>query len=510
MKGNTMKNRLSTALLGGALLALVASPATAQTKYKGLVLPEVWQGEKETVFGPMEFDHGMPLKDSADMLYEKLDAYRATELFLWSQPIVSYAVWRDSLRKAHEGFKNRTVLHIKSFADRVGVLTINQSSEYFGSFVNTDDEATIIEVPPGIIVGLVTDFWQRGLTDLGIFSRNAGSGGTYVLYGPRTPKDTIPDIKGATYVESETSNTFVLMRFIRIPDETPIEELQSKVRLYAASEERGIDLIPGGDKPMQGFPPRDMRYWELLHEVLQEENTAERDRFFMYLAHTLGIARGKPFKPTEAQQAALMAGLVSGESVAKTLVFNERLDGVLRKDGWRYILSGRFPDAAENTQRNRDFDLLDPRSRYTYEAITTSPRMTNPVVGKGQAYAGIFEDSDDERLVGDRKYVMRFAKEPPAQLFWSAVIYDVESRSLIVNDAENATVGNRSTPKPQINDDGSVDIYVGPTPPPGKESNWVQSVPGRGWFPYIRLYGPGEDWFDEDAYALPQIEKTDW
>jgi hypothetical protein len=24
------------------------------------------------------------------------------------------------------------------------------------------------------------------------------------------------------------------------------------------------------------------------------------------------------------------------------------------------------------------------------------------------------------------------------------------------------------------------------------------------------LYGPGADWFDEDAYALPQIEKTDW
>ena len=26
----------------------------------------------------------------------------------------------------------------------------------------------------------------------------------------------------------------------------------------------------------------------------------------------------------------------------------------------------------------------------------------------------------------------------------------------------------------------------------------------------INMYGPGEDWFDEDAYALPQIEKTDW
>jgi hypothetical protein len=253
-----------------------------------------------------------------------------------------------------------------------------------------------------------------------------------------------------------------------------------------------------------------MAYWELLHEVLQEEDTAERDRFMMYIAKTLGIERGKPFEPTEAQQAALMAGLVSGEAAAKTFVFNERLDGVLRKDGWRYILSGALPDAFEHTQRVRDFDMLDPRSRFTYEAITSSPRMGHPVVGKGQSYAGRFEDTDGDRLVGDRKYVMRFASPPPAELFWSTVIYDVESRTLIVNETQNATVGSRATPDLQTNDDGSVDVFVGPTPPPGKESNWVQSVPGRGWFPYIRMYGPGEDWFDEDAYALPQIEKTDW
>ena len=198
---------LKNYVLTAALTAL-ALPALAQDSFKDLTLPEVWQGEKETIFGTMEFDHGMPLRDSAEMLYEELDAYRATEMFLWSQPIVSYAVWRDQAREKHENFANRSTLHIKSYDDRVGVLTINQSSEYFISFVNTDDDATVIEVPPGIVVGLVTDFWQRGLTDLGVFSVNAGGGGTYVLHGPRTPKDKIPDIKGATVLETETSNAF--------------------------------------------------------------------------------------------------------------------------------------------------------------------------------------------------------------------------------------------------------------------------------------------------------------
>ena len=173
------------------------------------------------------------------------------------------------------------------------------------------------------------------------------------------------------------------MRFIQIEGETPVADLQSQVKIYAASEEPGINLIPGGDKPLQGYPPRDMAYWEFLHEVLQEEDTAERDRFFMYLAHSLGIERGKPFAPTDAQKAALMAGLASGEAVAKTFVFNERLEGVLRKDGWRVIISGSLPDAFEQTQRVRDFDLLDPRSRFTYEAISSSPRMGHPVPGQG-------------------------------------------------------------------------------------------------------------------------------
>ena len=505
-----MKRNITIAITMTVAIMIFASQAFAQSNFKDLTLPEVWQGNKETVFGKIAFDHGMPTAKSADALYESLDSYRATELFLWAQPIVSFAKWREEAREKHPGFKNRSVLHTKTYDDRVGVLTINQSSEYFFSWVNTDDAATIVEIPPGIVVGLVTDFWQRGLTDLGVFSLNAGGGGTYVLSGPRTPKDKIPDIKGARHLESETSNAFILMRFIRIENETPVEELQSQVRVYAAGEEPGINLVEGGDKPLQGYPPRGMEYWKLLHEVLQEEDTAERDRFFMYLAHTLGIERGKPFKPTKAQEKALTAGVVSGEAVAKTLVFNERLDGVLRKDGWRYILSGKLPDAFEHTQRVRDFDMLDPRSRFTYEAITSSPRMGHPVVGKGQSYAGRFEDIKGNRLRGDQSYVMKFDPVPPVTLFWSVVFYDVESRTLIVNETRNATIGSRATKDLRKNEDGSVYIFAGPKPPKGWESNWVETIPGRGWFPYVRLYGPGENWFDEDAFALPQIEEIDF
>jgi hypothetical protein len=34
------------------------------------------------------------------------------------------------------------------------------------------------------------------------------------------------------------------------------------------------------------------------------------------------------------------------------------------------------------------------------------------------------------------------------------------------------------------NPDSSVDVYFGPQSPAGKESNWIQTVPGKGWFQY--------------------------
>ena len=49
----------------------------------------------------------------------------------------------------------------------------------------------------------------------------------------------------------------------------------------------------------------------------------------------------------------------------------------------------------------------------------------------------------------------------------------------------------------KANTDGSTDIYFGPTPPKGMESNWIQTVPDRGWFGMFRLYSPLQPWFDK-------------
>lgn len=47
------------------------------------------------------------------------------------------------------------------------------------------------------------------------------------------------------------------------------------------------------------------------------------------------------------------------------------------------------------------------------------------------------------------------------------------------------------------NADDSFDVYFGPTPPAGKEGNWIQTIPGKGWHMLFRLYGPEQSWFDK-------------
>jgi hypothetical protein len=61
----------------------------------------------------------------------------------------------------------------------------------------------------------------------------------------------------------------------------------------------------------------------------------------------------------------------------------------------------------------------------------------------------------------------------------------------------------------KYNDDGSVDLYFGPELPEGApESNWLKTVPGKGWFTLFRLYSPTQPFFDQ-TWKPGDFEKID-
>jgi hypothetical protein len=68
----------------------------------------------------------------------------------------------------------------------------------------------------------------------------------------------------------------------------------------------------------------------------------------------------------------------------------------------------------------------------------------------------------------------------PAKDFWSLTIYDPQTRSMLQTDQRLPRTSNQEKDL----------IIFGPVAPSVKEANWIQTIPGKGWFVMLRLYGP--------------------
>ena len=76
------------------------------------------------------------------------------------------------------------------------------------------------------------------------------------------------------------------------------------------------------------------------------------------------------------------------------------------------------------------------------------------------------------------------------------MLYDGQTRSMLQTDQPKPDVGSQSGTV-EANPDGSTDVYFGPKAPDGKANNWIQTVPGKGFFAILRLYNPLQPFFDK-------------
>ena len=82
---------------------------------------------------------------------------------------------------------------------------------------------------------------------------------------------------------------------------------------------------------------------------------------------------------------------------------------------------------------------------------------------------------------------------------------DEEEAIAIAEVAHTASSRCEKDSKLITNADGSIDLYFGPAAPAGKESNWVKTLPSRGWWVWFRLYGPLEPFFNK-TWQLADFE----
>jgi hypothetical protein len=127
-------------------------------------------------------------------------------------------------------------------------------------------------------------------------------------------------------------------------------------------------------------------------------------------------------------------------------------------------------------------------------------KFLSPVPGQRDLYNSfgrLFSaDSAGERFDGAKNYRLNVPKNVPAQDFCSVVLYDPQTHSALQTSQPFPSRNNKRD-KLITNADGSIDLYFGPEAPAGKEANWVQTVPGKGWFTIFRLHGPLDARFDK-------------
>lgn len=485
--------------LGACAEADKADPVKYESVPQAITTPD----KVETRVGTHRFFDGYPDAKTVEAAYDNLDFQRGVRAFLDGLPIASLYAMREGLQEV--GAVNGTVGIFENLMDaRTLFLTANTESVYAATWLDLKDGPMVVESAPNTL-GILDDFFFGYVTDLGNAGPDKGKGGRYLILPPGYEGE-VPD--GYHTFTSRTYGNWLIWRgFLQEGDPKPaVANLKQNTRIYPLAQAKtppATKFINLSGKSFNTIHANDITFYEEVHQVLQEEPVDALDPEYLGLLAAIGIEKGKPFAPDARMTDILNDAAAVGNATARAIVFRTRdpKSYYYENSAWKTGFIGGSHEFEVDGVR-----LLDGRSLFFYYATGITPAMSAKIVGIGSQYAGAMVDSEGRALDGGYSYKLHIPANVPVKDFWSLVLYDNQTRSMLQTD--QAFPSLNSERGMVANDDGSTDIYFGPTAPQGKESNWIQTVPGKGWSVLLRLYGPLEPWFDK-TWQPGEIERLD-
>lgn len=506
-----MKTILVAATVFAAFHSLAIAAEEPTPGYNHKIPEKIMTPDKiETSIGNLEFFDGMPKPDTVEKLYDNLLLMRGVEAFLSGIPATSI----EGLREGHIELGIETSNHFM-VADKLLdssplFLTGNTDTVYCSGFLQLDkDGPTVVEIPPGCGPGTVNDAYFRFVIDMGIPGPDRGQGGKYLILppdyegeldGPIGGKKTT--VAGEEYfvVKSPSYVNWVILRGFLVdgkPD-AATKMFKEGLKVYPLAKKANppmMQFTSGSGKNWNTVHANNFEFYKELHTVIAREPLGMLDPELRGQFAAVGIQKGKPFAPDEREKKILTEAVAIGNATARALLFRPRLDGsAIYADGaWKTAFVGGSYEWLKEEGTGGRFN--DARTLFFYGATVNTPAMVLKMVGKGSQYAYAATDKNGDYLDGGKNYTLRIPANVPAKDFWSVVVYDPQTRSELQTGQPFPSRNNKRDNLIE-NDDGSVTLYFGPKAPEGKESNWIQTVPNKGWWVILRLYGPLEPWFD--------------
>src|SRR5262249_31835258 len=108
--------------------------------------------------------------------------------------------------------------------------------------------------------------------------------------------------------------------------------------------------------------------------------------------------------------------------------------------------------------------LLDARSMFFFMATGITPAMALKAPGAGSQSLFAATDAKGLPFDGSKTYKLHLPPNIPAKNFWSLVLYDYQTRSMLQTDQQFPSIGSEKKGV-VTNPDTSVDIYFGPKAP---------------------------------------------
>ena len=457
----------------------------------------------KTNFGPLNFDGGaFPDEASTQRIYDELDLQRATQAYMDFLPSLSlYGIVKSQVRDF--GFKSSSDFAVMAdfMKPSENYLTGNDVTVY--AFATLDlkvDGATVMEIPPGMY-GNANDAVFKYLTDFGPTGPDKGKGGKY-LFLPPGYQGKVPD--GYFVMKCPGYRIWAMMRgFGEVGNgDQAVKWFKDRLKVYPlASGPRANKVINGSHRGANTLTPEDASSFAMLNEIIQYEpaelfSAEQRGRLA-----SLGIEKGKPFKPDTRMKKIFDQAAKQGVAMSRAIVYASRDPEInyWPNRHWEkmFIRNTEFVNNGHND--------IDARTLWHYQAICVSPNLLSTTPGVGTSYLTSFRDKEGDYLLGGKTYRLTVPANPPVKRFWAVTAYDPMSRSLL-DSGGNITVS--STRGVDTNPDGSVDVYFGQKAPKGKEKNFIKTDPDKGFFVVFRFYGPLEGYI-EKTWVMNDFEQID-
>lgn len=464
-----------------------------------------------TRIGDLEFFDGMPTPDTVQKVYDNLDLMRGVETFLNGIPATSIEAVRLGFIDMGADSCNQVFICDQLLDSAPLLLTGNTDTVYLLSTFDLQKNGPIVvEVPPKCGPGTVNDAYFRFVTDMGVPGPDRGQGGKYLILPPdqmtdlKAPVGSVEaEVNGETYYVSRSTsyiNLLVLRGFlVDGKTDAAVASFKGGLKVYPLSQRDNppaMEFISMSKQSFNTIHANTYAFYEELHTVIDREPVSMLSPELRGIFAAIGIEKGKPYAPDQRMQKILTEAVAIGNATARAIVFRPRLEGVYYypNSAWATAFVGGSYEWLKNEGmggRN-----LDARTLFFYQATVNTPAMVMKMVGKGSQYAYAVTDASGNYLDGSKTYKLNIPANVPAADFWSVVVYDPQTRSELQTGQTFPSKNNKRDSLTE-NADGSVDLYFSAEAPAGHESNWIQTVPGKGWYVLLRLYGPLEPWFDK-------------